>query len=101
MESFDEYKPTEGIDISYLSAKIEERQLTFRIWDINGDKQSKKPLSWILGNTFLMILVYDITNKESFEDLDYWLDLQNNYPKMNNIIFVGNKSDMKDKRQVS
>ena len=101
LKSFDEYNPTEGINQSYFSAKIKDQIINIRMWDINGGKEFKEPTIILLGNTHLMILVYDITNKESFEDIDYWLELKNKCEEMNNIILVGNKSDMEDKRQVS
>ena len=48
----------------------------------------------------LIILVYDITNKTSFNNLNSWIEFINNY-ESTNIIICGNKIDLKDKREVS
>ena len=41
------------------------------------------------------MLVYDITNKESFEALDKWLEEINNYSSENiSICLIGNKKDL-------
>lgn len=48
------------------------------------------------------MLVFDITNSKSFENLCKWLDDVKEYgPKDINIILVGNKLDLKFERQVS
>ena len=58
----DEYNPTKGADISYLSTKIKGKKLKINIFDTSGDKIFQKPLSNLLDNTLLIILAYDITN---------------------------------------
>lgn len=48
-----------------------------------------------------MVIVYDITNIKSFESLSSWLDDVERYCKKDAIkIFVGNKKDLNDDRQV-
>ena len=49
-----------------------------------------------------VILVYDITNKESFEKIDRWVkQAKENSPKDVPFMLVGNKSDLEDSRAVS
>ena len=50
----------------------------------------------------LAILVYDITKRESFNYIDTLLNTLNSYKELKNIIFilVGNKTDLKDKREI-
>ena len=49
-----------------------------------------------------IILVYDISNKTTFEDIDNWIeDIRNNAPADCVIYLVGNKTDLNEKRQVS
>jgi small GTP-binding protein len=49
-----------------------------------------------------VILVYDITNKESFESIqNFWLDEVENYADPGTLlVLVGNKSDARDSQQV-
>jgi len=45
------------------------------------------------------MIVYDVTNRESFVHVRNWLDEINNYAQKNvNILLVGNKNDLEDKR---
>mmetsp|Transcript_22616 Transcript_22616/g.19635 ORF Transcript_22616/g.19635 Transcript_22616/m.19635 type:complete len:133 (-) Transcript_22616:26-424(-) len=47
------------------------------------------------------ILVYDVTCKESFENLTYWIEeLQTNGPDKLLIYIAGNKTDLTDKEEV-
>ena len=95
------YKETLAYTISHLSAKINNFQLSIELWDTSGDEQYKKLFEYYFKKTTIVILVYDVANRESFENLDNWINIINNYPKVKNVILVGNKSDIKDKRQVS
>ena len=96
-----EYKPTFGCEFSTLSAKINDFQLSFKIWDTSGHDKFQAQFKKYINNAALVILVYDVTNNESFKYLDYWLKIINEFPEVKNIILVGNKCDMEDKRQVS
>jgi GTPase SAR1 family protein len=53
-------------------------------------------------NSSLAFLVYSITSKESFDNLQYWIrELKNQTSVGSKIFLIGNKSDLEDKRQVS
>lgn len=48
------------------------------------------------------MVVYDITNSTSFNDLSYWLQQINGYVNEETcILIVGNKLDLKEQRTVS
>jgi GTPase SAR1 family protein len=48
------------------------------------------------------IIVYDITSKKSFENVNGWInELRNKYGDQLCIILVGNKTDLKDLRAIS
>jgi GTPase SAR1 family protein len=54
---------------------------------------------FILINSIGVILIFDLTNRNSFEKLQAWLDdILNFGPKDVNIILIGNKSDLADDR---
>ena len=46
------------------------------------------------------MVVYDISNRESFESIKNWLILLEDVPKIQKIILVGNKTDLEEKREV-
>ena len=49
-----------------------------------------------------ILLVYDITERSSFEEIDYYIkEIKNNCNEDIKVILLGNKSDLKDKRDIS
>lgn len=91
------YKPTIGADFISKKIKWKNKNIQLQIWDTSGQER------FDLGKAFFQdtdscILVYDITNSESFQHLEKW----NNRIKDKNIpiVVIGNKIDIRWKRQV-
>jgi GTPase SAR1 family protein len=55
--------------------------------------------TYFQGST-VAALIYDITNRESFEKLEYWKELLIESVGKIPIIVVGNKTDLEEKRMV-
>ena len=70
------------------------------MYEFNGEERSPGWTANYAKNTRGCFIVYDITNKTSFENIGKWL---NKVPKDNNITIclVGNKSDLTKKREVT
>ena len=51
----------------------------------------------------VIVLTYDITNRDSFEEINFWFDDIKYIREINNlsIVLVGNKSDLKHKRVIT
>ena len=66
------------------------------IWDTAGNKEYKATNKIFMRNTQIAILVYDITKKESFDELENSYNQILNSNNNNNIVFAvaGNKSDL-------
>ena len=100
--TFNENTPS-SIAASFHNKTINynKKDYLFTIWDTCG-KQVFRPLTKIfLKNVRIIILVYDITNKNTFLELQFWLDyildaLDGNI----DLLLVGNKHDLRDKRQI-
>ncbi|OHS96230.1 Ras family protein [Tritrichomonas foetus] len=92
--------PTVGIDFFSKNITVGTETIRVQIWDTAGQEQFHSLIPSYLRNSTIAIIVYDITNQESFENLDRWiktvLDIAN--PA---IIIVGNKSDLEDARAIS
>ena len=49
-----------------------------------------------------ILVVYDITNRQSFDDINFWLNEIEKIANKNTVILlVGNKCDLEDERKVS
>tara|TARA_Y100000768_G_C23986265_1_gene689014 strand:- start:2974 stop:3609 length:636 start_codon:yes stop_codon:yes gene_type:complete len=97
--------PTIGIDFRVAHGKdCTDRKIKLHIWDTGGHYEYKHIITSYYKNTAAVVIVYDITNYESFRTIeDILIDLSN-YSATNirqPIILIGNKCDLEDKRQVS
>ena len=99
---FDEYsKPTVGVELGSKILNIKNHIIKARIWDIAGSERYRVITSAYYKGSGGAFVVYDITNKKSFESLENHV---NEVRKANNnisIFIIGNKSDSEEERQIS
>ena len=92
---------------SYASKTISydniNKSLQFDIWDTAGQERYRALTKFFYKDAAIAILVYDITRKESFDEMkNYWYNQLKNFSGKNIIIGIaGNKSDLYDKEAVS
>ena len=73
-----------------------------QIWDTCDQQKYKSLISNFYRNYSLVIIIYSIDNKESFEHAENWLtDLESQANPDVRIILVGNKSDLEEERKVA
>eukprot|EP01119_Soliformovum_irregulare_P005711 TRINITY_DN1745_c0_g1_i1.p1 TRINITY_DN1745_c0_g1~~TRINITY_DN1745_c0_g1_i1.p1 ORF type:complete len:204 (-),score=47.44 TRINITY_DN1745_c0_g1_i1:58-669(-) len=75
---------------------IDGHQTILQIWDTAGQERFRTITNSFYRGAFGVILVYDVTNRESFDNVkDYWLDqVEVNAPRNVNIVVIGNKMDL-------
>eukprot|EP00761_Pharyngomonas_kirbyi_P001133 gb/GECH01001134.1/.p1 GENE.gb/GECH01001134.1/~~gb/GECH01001134.1/.p1 ORF type:complete len:207 (+),score=44.44 gb/GECH01001134.1/:1-621(+) len=98
---FKDYLET-TIGASYMSKSIQIREQTvkFSVWDTAGQEQYHSLVPLYFRKAAAVIVVYDISKQESFEDAKSWVkELQHQAPEDAIIVFTGNKSDL-DIREV-
>ena len=97
------YLPTIGTRTSKKSIIIKDPEtqkdisFDFIIWDIMGQGSFRK----VLHPTYLAgakgaVMVCDLTRRETFEDLDYWIYTLLEEWQLVPMVFVANKNDLKD-----
>ena len=93
---------------TFLHGKEEsqtQKQLKVRLqlWDTAGQERFRTLTTSYYRGTHCCILVFDITNPDSFYHLYQWIDQYNFYCEfpVKNIIIVGNKYDLEEQRKVS
>ena len=68
-----QYKQTVGVDFFTKRIEINPRtQVTMQLWDIGGQSIGSKMLSSYVSGAHAVLLCYDITNYESFANLEDW-----------------------------
>lgn len=90
--------------MSYVGkiVEINNKKIKLNIWDTIGQEKFRSISKMFLKETHIVILVYDITAKESFNQLDYWYNLYKENLGPNTILGVAaNKSDLYEVQEVS
>jgi len=91
-----DYKSTIGTSI--MRKKCEYPNLdsvvNFQIWDLAGQEHFKSVRSTFLVNSHTGMLVYDITNRQSFENIKNWYNEITSISPNVSLILIGNKNDL-------
>ena len=93
----DNEKSTRTVQISKKNVPIQdsEKFVQIHIWDTLGQEKFMAMAPLFFRKAIGAILVYDVTKKESFDQLDIWLQqLSNNIDSRVIIMLVGNKCDL-------
>ena len=96
------YVTTIGVDFKIKTLIIEGKSVKLQIWDTAGQERFRNIVSTYYKGGHGIMMVYDITDLESFRYLDSWLkEIEKNASKNVYKILVGNKNDMEKERKVS
>ena len=101
-----DYLPTLGVDITVKRLKINHKQNTFNVRLVLMDTAGQEQFGG-LRNTYFQgaagcIAVYDVTRRESFDDLNRWItDFRGIAGKDSQVVIIGNKIDLKELRTVT
>ena len=94
-------KATVGVEFGTKTVEIDNKKIKVQIWDTAGQERYRSITSAYYKGAKGAFIVYDITRKGSFENIDKWIeDLKSNGDKNVSIMLIGNKSDLADKREV-
>ena len=97
-----EYQLTIGVEFGAKNLDIDNKKYRLQIWDTAGQENYRSITRAYYKNSVCAILVYDITNRDSFEHISSWIeDCLAQSPKTVFMVLVGNKSDLSEKRKVS
>ncbi len=95
------YKQTVGVDFYEKNLVIQGSSISLRVWDIGGQSISSNNLQSYVSHADAAMLVYDVTNRESFANLSDWLAKIRKLSPNARVYVVGNKVDLIAHRQVS
>merc|ERR550537_1124682 len=97
----DSYISTIGVDFKIRTIELDGKTIKLQIWDTAGQERFRTITSSYYRGAHGIIVVYDTTDQESFDNVKQWLHEIDRYAseKVNKLL-VGNKSDLTTKRQV-
>ena len=101
LEFKDKMESTQSSSIVQKKVTIKEKTYTINLWDTIGQEQYRSLTKIFMKGAKIVIFVYDITSKETFEQLEFWIDNTKEVLGDKPILgIVGNKSDLYDKEAV-
>ncbi|XP_056005801.1 ras-related protein Rab6 isoform X9 [Ostrea edulis] len=102
-DSFDNtYQATIGIDFLSKTMYLEDRTIRLQLWDTAGQERFRSLIPSYIRDSSVAVVVYDITNANSFQQTSKWIDdVRTERGSDVIIMLVGNKTDLSDKRQIT
>ncbi|XP_070772831.1 ras-related protein Rab-6A isoform X2 [Enoplosus armatus] len=102
-DSFDNtYQATIGIDFLSKTMYLEDRTIRLQLWDTAGQERFRSLIPSYIRDSAAAVVVYDITNVNSFQQTTKWIDdVRTERGSDVIIMLVGNKTDLADKRQIT
>lgn len=97
-----ESKSTIGVEFATRTLQIEGKTIKAQIWDTAGQERYRAITSAYYRGAVGALLVYDITKRQTFENVQRWLRELRDHADSNIVIMMaGNKSDLNHLRAVS
>ena len=90
------YHPTIGFEFLLIHYKVNELKLKLQVWDTCGQEMFRSLVQGFYRNSSLAIIVYDVSERSSYENLELWIkDCRQHTDQEFPIFIVGNKVDLK------
>ncbi|KPJ02192.1 Ras-related protein Rab-10 [Papilio xuthus] len=93
---------TIGIDFKIKTVELRGKKIKLQIWDTAGQERFHTITTSYYRGAMGIMLVYDITNEKTFDDIVKWLrNIDEHANEDVEKMILGNKCDMEEKRVVS
>lgn len=93
---------TIGIDFKIRTIELDGKKIKLQIWDTAGQERFRTITTAYYRGAMGIMLVYDITNEKSFENIKNWIrNIEENASADVEKMLLGNKCELNDKRQVT
>jgi Ras-related protein Rab-1A len=96
------YISTIGVDFKIRTIELDGKTIKLQIWDTAGQERFRTITSSYYRGAHGIIVVYDVTDSESFNNVKQWLNEIDRYAcETVNKLLVGNKCDLVSKKAVN
>ena len=97
-----DYQATIGLDFHSKNVDINGNSVRLLLYDTAGQEKFKSLIPMYIRDANIIIVVYDISNKDSFTHTDHWVNETKDLKREDAIfVLVGNKIDLEENRVVT
>ncbi|CCM04530.1 uncharacterized protein FIBRA_06711 [Fibroporia radiculosa] len=98
----DSYLSTIGVDFKIRTIELEGKMVKLQIWDTAGQERFRTIAAAYYRGAHGIVVVYDVTDAESFDNVKGWLQEIERYASENvKKLLIGNKSDLVERKVVA
>lgn len=94
-------KSTIGVDFMTKQIDIDETRVRLSIWDFGGEEKFRSLFPSYCSGASAAIILFDITNRDSFDDIVNWLELIEGAAGSIIKMLIGSKHDLVDQAVIS
>ena len=96
-----DYQATIGLDFHSKNVNINGNPVRLLLYDTAGQEKFKSLIPMYIRDANIILVVYDITNKDSFTHTEHWVNETKDLKREDAIfVLVGNKTDLEENRMV-
>ena len=97
-----QHELTIGVEFGGKTIEVGNKVVKIQIWDTAGQEKFRSISHSYIRNADAIILVYDVTNEETFDHVSTWMEAIQGLARQGlPVILVGNKIDMENERKIS
>lgn len=94
-----DYQATIGIDFLSKTMEVNGKTVRLQLWDTAGQERFRSLIPNYIRDSSVAIVVFDVTNRQSFASLEQWVsDIRSERGPDSIILIVANKIDMEEER---
>ena len=98
----DRIESTVGVDFTTKLLRVKGKEVKLTIWDTAGQERFRALAPSYYRGAEVLLVVYDVTNRESFDNVSFWLEeAESGLTTDPILVLVGNKIDLEGERLVS
>ncbi|KAI0956633.1 GTP-binding protein of the rab [Taiwanofungus camphoratus] len=98
----DSYLSTIGVDFKIRTIELEGKTVKLQIWDTAGQERFRTIAAAYYRGAHGIVVVYDVTDNESFENVKGWLhEIERYASETVKKLLIGNKSDLVERKVVA
>ena len=88
-------KVDKTVGIDFMSVTVQDKNVRLQIWDTAGQERFRSLIPSYLKDSSLILLVFSVTDRQSFEGLSEWMDtISKSTDGSSDLLLVANKTDL-------